>query len=221
MSFAVSWPRTTRTCQPGKEFRERISVIDRELKRSLGQMMHGVQVVGAQNSEIQRLYCSHWVSQVSFDEPIVMASISPRHDTYPLIEASSCFSVSILAGDQVGIGQYFSYPGRKFHHLASEYVTSWRARPDKPELPVIVDAVAWMRCEVEDRHQLSDHTIFFARVTDVMPGRLGVAPLTYSSRLGWRIASEKAREPGVSVRDALLQRLEAAGLETDFEPGDE
>jgi hypothetical protein len=30
--------------------------------------------------------------------------------------------VSNLAGDQVDIGQYFSYPGRKFKHVASEWI---------------------------------------------------------------------------------------------------
>lgn len=193
-------------------------MIDRDLKRSLGQMMHGVQVVGAQADGRQRLYCSHWVTQVSFEEPIVMASVSPRHDTFALIEQSGCFSVSLLAGDQVDVGQYFSYPGRKFHHLASEYVTTWTPDATTPDVPAIVDAIAWLRCVVEDRKDVSDHVLFFARVTHVMPGRLGRPPLTYSSRLGWRIASEKAREPGVSVRDRLLKRLAAAGLETEFEP---
>ena len=51
-------------------------MIDRELKRTLGQMMHGVQVVGAAHDGVVRAYCSHWVSQVSFEEPIVLASVS-------------------------------------------------------------------------------------------------------------------------------------------------
>lgn len=190
-------------------------MIDRELKRSLGQMMHGVQVVGAEVDGVQRLYCSHWVTQVSFDEPLVMASVSPRHDTFPLIESSGVFSVSLLAGDQVGVGQYFSYPGRKFHHIAHEYVTTWNL--ETGSLPVVVDAIAWLRCAVVDRKDVADHVLFFATVTDVMPGRLGQPPLTYSSRQGWRIASERAREPGTSVRDALLERLAAAGFDSSFE----
>ncbi|MDH4148829.1 MAG: hypothetical protein OEY23_27050, partial [Acidimicrobiia bacterium] len=60
-------------------------MIDRELKRSLGQMMKGVQVVGASHEGVQRAYTSHWVCQVSFEEPILMASVSPKHDTHPLI----------------------------------------------------------------------------------------------------------------------------------------
>jgi flavin reductase (DIM6/NTAB) family NADH-FMN oxidoreductase RutF len=184
-------------------------MIDPVIKRCLGQMMHGVQVVGASWEGVSRAYTSHWVTQVSFAEPIVMASVSPRHDTYRLMIESRLFSVSILAGDQVGAGQYFSYPGRKFHYVADEFLASWG--PDG--LPVVRDAVAWLRCEIFDHKDLVDHRLCFARVTDVQGGRLREPPLTYSSRLGWRIASEKAREPGTSIRDELLERVRAAGFD--------
>ena len=191
-------------------------MIDRELKRSLGQMMKGVQVVGAAHDGLVRAYTSHWVCQVSFDEPIVMASVSPKHDTYPLIRASGRFAVSILAGDQVAAGQYFSYPGRKFHHLAGELIEL-----NPSGLPVVVDSIAWLECEVFEVKEgwadgtPADHHLFFARVVEVGPGRLKEPPLLYSSRLGWRIAGEKAREPGVSIRDQLLERLAASGLADD------
>lgn len=184
-------------------------MIDPVLKRSLGQMMHGVQVVGAHHDGVSRAYCSHWVSQVSFEEPIVMASVSPKHDTFPLIEATGEFAVSVLAGDQVAAGQYFSYPGRKFHHLAGEFLDEFPGT----HLPVVRDAIAWLRCRVFDTKDMIDHRLFFARVEAVQPGRLREPPLLYSSRLGWRIAGEKAREPGTSVRDALLARLAEAGFD--------
>jgi len=193
-------------------------MIDQTLKRSLGQMMHGVQVVGAHHDGVSRAYCSHWVSQVSFEEPILMASVSPKHDTYPLILASGAFAVSVLAGDQVAAGQYFSYPGRKFRYLADEFLDVF---PDTA-LPVVRNAIAWLRCEVCDTKDMPDHRLFFARVVAVQPGRLKEPPLLYSSRLGWRIAGDKAREPSTSVRDALLQRLADAGFDASDEPeGDE
>ncbi len=192
-------------------------MIDPTLKRSLGQMMHGVQVVGAHHAGVSRAYCSHWVSQVSFEEPIVMASVSPKHDTFPLIEASGAFAVSILAGDQVAAGQYFSYPGRKFRYLADEFLDTFPGT----DVPVVRDAIAWLHCSVFDTKDMPDHRLFFARVEAVQPGRLKEPPLLYSSRLGWRIAGDKAREPGSSVRDALLQRLADAGFDaTDDESDD-
>ena len=178
-------------------------MIDRHLKRSLGQMMKGVQVIGSAHEGLMRCYTSHWLSQVSFDEPIVMASVSPKHDTHPLMVASGRFSASLLAGDQVEQGQYFSYPGRRFKYVGADYLDEWQG------LPGDANAIAGLCCEIEDRLERYDHDIFFARVTDVAEGRLKAPPLLYSSRLGWRVTGEPAREPGESVRDRLLARLEA------------
>lgn len=184
-------------------------MIDPTIKRSLGQMMKGVQVVGAHHDGVTRAYCSHWVCQVSFEEPIVMASVSPKHDTYPLLRDSGEFAVSILAGDQVDVGQYFSYPGRKFRYIASEYLETIPGT----NLPVVRNSIAWLRCQTFDSKPMVDHELFFARVTEVGAGRLREPPLLYSSRLGWRVTGDKARTPGRSVRDELLQRLADAGFD--------
>ncbi len=177
-------------------------MIDRELKRSLGQMVRGVQVVGAAHDGVVRAFTSHWVGQVSFTEPIVMASVSPKHDTHPLITASGRFSVSILAGDQVEAGQYFGYPGHRMRYVADEHLRTEHG------LPVVADAVAWMVCEIE-RSDVGtyDHDLFFARVTAAGTGRLDQPPLLYSSRHGWRVTGPRAREPGTSIRDRLLARV--------------
>jgi flavin reductase (DIM6/NTAB) family NADH-FMN oxidoreductase RutF len=178
-------------------------VIDRETKRSLGQMMKGVQVVGAAHDGVRRAYTSHWVCQVSFEEPVLMASVSPKHDTHPLIVASGRFSVSILAGDQIEQGQYFSYPGHKMRYVADDYLD------ERAGLPYVRDCVAWLECAVEDTIAgRYDHDLFFARVVGVAEGRLGEPPLLYSSRLGWRAAGQRVRERGDSVRDRLLARLD-------------
>lgn len=196
-------------------------MIDQTLKRCLGQMIKGVQVVGAVHEGVARAYCSHWVCQVSFEQPILLASVSPKHDTHPLIVGSGRFTVSILAADQIGAAQYFSYPGRKFRNVADELITVTDGRVRVP------DSIAWLDCQVVDRvGELPgagplDHDLFFARVTSVEEGRLGEAPLLYSSRLGWRATGDKAREPGVSIRDELLARLEGVDAQRDGTGGAE
>lgn len=183
-------------------------MIDRELKRALGQMAKGVQVVASRHDGVTRAYTSHWVCQISFEEPVLLASVSPKHDTHPLIVASGWFSVSVLAGDQVEEGQYFSYPGRRFQHAFGEYLT------ETDGVPHVANCMSWLRCEVTQRLDLGlDHDIFVARVTHSGVVRLKADALVYSSRAGWRVASEKARSPGESVRDRLLDRLAELGLE--------
>ncbi|MFN8038154.1 MAG: flavin reductase family protein [Acidimicrobiales bacterium] len=191
-------------------------MIDRDLKRCLGRLVEGVQVVAATHGGLTRAYCSHWVSQVSFDEPLVLASVSPRHDTHPLIVGAGWFSVSLLAGDQVEAGQYFSYPGHRFKYVADEHLAT---APDGT--PYVVGSIAWLRCEVVDRVAALgghdgfaplplDHELVFARVTAVGEGRLDAPALLYSSRKGWRIEGDKARTAGDSVRDRLLARVAQA-----------
>jgi flavin reductase (DIM6/NTAB) family NADH-FMN oxidoreductase RutF len=181
-------------------------VIDPTVKRCLGQMIKGVQVVGAAHGGTARAYTSHWVTQVSFEEPVVLASVSPKHDTHPLLVASGRFSVSVLAADQLLEGQYFSYPGRKFRHVATELLEL-----DAEGLPVVPNSIAWLTCEVLERIERFDHDLFLATVSRVRPGRLGQPPLLYSARHGWRVTGPNARERGVSVRDRLLARVAALG----------
>jgi flavin reductase (DIM6/NTAB) family NADH-FMN oxidoreductase RutF len=185
-------------------------MIDPKLKRALGQMAKGVEVVACRHDGVTRAYTSHWVTQVAFEEPIVMASVSPKHDTHPLIAAEGWFSVSVLAGDQVDAGQYFSYPGRKFRYLADEFLTE-----SETGVPYVRDCLAWFRADVFERKPMADHELFFARITEYGYGRLKEPPLIYSSRHGWRIAADKARPPGVSIRDSLLERLAAMGVEVN------
>lgn len=190
-------------------------VIDPKLKRALGQAAKGVEIVAATHDGVTRGYTSHWVSQIAFEEPIVMASVSPKHDTYPLMIASGAFTVSFLAGDQIDIGQYFSYPAHRFHYIAPEYLTEVNGHP------VVPDSLSWIHCEIFETKEMGDHVLLFARVADFGYGRLKESPLIYSSRHGWRVANDKARTPGESPRDALLARVAAAGFDTSAAGSDE
>lgn len=116
--------------------------------------------------------------------------------------ASGRFSVSILAADQLVAGQYFSYPGRRFRHVAAELLELV-----DDGLPVVPVSIAWFTCRVDERIQRYDHDLFLATVTRVRTGRLGEPPLLYSARHGWRVTGPNARERGVSVRDQLLARV--------------
>ena len=165
-------------------------------------MIKGVQVVAATHNGLTRAYTSHWVSQVSFEEPIVMASVSPKHDTYPLMIESGEFTVSLLAADQISEGQYFSYPGHKFKYAAPEYIEH-----DDAGKPFVPNSIAWLQCETFDRIERFDHDLVLATVVSVREGRLGEPPLLYSARHGWRITGDNAREKGQSIRDELLARV--------------
>jgi flavin reductase (DIM6/NTAB) family NADH-FMN oxidoreductase RutF len=176
-------------------------MIDRELKRILGQMTYGVSVVAATHEGITRAFTSTWTYQVSFDEPLIASSVSPKHDTTPILDAAGWYSVSMLAGDQVEEGQYFSYPGHRFRYVG-DYLTTTEG------VPHVRDCIGWLRADVVDRIEVRDHILLLGEVVGFGGGRLSEPALTYSSRKGWRVASAPARAPGTSVRDRLLAMLD-------------
>lgn len=179
-------------------------MIDRTLKRVIGQMTYGAYVVACRSGDVTRAYTSTWTFQLSFEEPIVAISVSPKHDTFPLIERERWFTVSILAGDQIEQAQYFSYPGHRFQHVADYLV-------DVDGRPVVDGCIGWLHCRVESSIQVRDHLLFVGHVEAVGEGRLDEPALTYSSRKGWKIADSSARRPGESVRDRLLQMIDETG----------
>jgi flavin reductase (DIM6/NTAB) family NADH-FMN oxidoreductase RutF len=79
--------------------------------------------------------------------------------------------VSVLAGDQIAEGQYFSYPGHKFKYALTEFVEV------REDLPYVPNSIAWLTCEVFKQTSMRDHELFFAEVTDVREGRLKEDPL--------------------------------------------
>ncbi|TMK54671.1 MAG: flavin reductase [Actinobacteria bacterium] len=184
-----------------------LPMIDPKLKRALGHMIKGVQVVGTAHDGVVRAYCSHWVGQVAFQEPIVMASVSPKHDTYPLLAARGVFTVSILAGDQVDVGQYFSYPGRRFRYVADEFLDMVDG------LPVVRDCIAWLRCDVFERKPMRDHELFFAEVTDYGYGRASPAngPASPASRSATSCSNASAPQATTSTPTSPTTRRSEMG----------
>jgi flavin reductase (DIM6/NTAB) family NADH-FMN oxidoreductase RutF len=113
--------------------------------------------------------------------------------------------VSVLAVDQISEAQYFSYPGRRFRYVAPEYLT------EQDGHPIVPGCISWFTCDVFEQVPMADHQLVFGRISATGLGRLDQPPLLYSSRHGWRATGGKAREPGTSIRDQLLARLEPAG----------
>lgn len=184
-------------------------MIEPRLKRVIGQMTYGAYVVAARSDGITRAYTSTWTYQLSFEEPVVAISVSPKHDTFPLIDRAGWFTASILAGDQIEQAQYFSYPGHRFRHIGDYLIDVGAGGGLGVEsVPVVDGCVGWLLCGVIERVPVRDHVVFVAEVVDVGEGRLREPALTYSSRKGWRIADTPARSEGESVRDRLLAMVE-------------
>ena len=164
-----------------------------------------------------RGYCSHWVCQISFDEPIVLASCSPKHDTHPLIVAdapirgvdSRCRSgrhrsVLLVPGPQVSL-----HGARVPRH--GRWVAG-RARCHR---------LARMRGVRSDARHVRSRSVFRRVSSPWAKGGSKRRRCCTRRASGWRAAGDAARQPGDSVRDRLLARLAELGVDAGDEDDDD
>jgi len=112
------------------------------------------------------------LTSLSLHPPLVSFNIAHAASAYEVIANSSRFVVNFLAHDQTELAVRFA--SRGVDRFAPP--TSWDRLPDGE--PVLLDAPAWMECEVVDRISVGDHLLVIGRAGQASVVR-GHAPLIY------------------------------------------
>jgi flavin reductase (DIM6/NTAB) family NADH-FMN oxidoreductase RutF len=135
-------------------------VMQKAWLQTLGKMVYGIYVLTTFHEEKVNGMIASWVSQVSYDPPMVMAAIHPNRYSHHLIMQSGFFALHILARNQADLLQRFkgSDPVAKFASI------SWvRGRNG---CPILKESLAYMECEVKTSCAPGNHTLFVAEIKD-------------------------------------------------------
>ena len=131
-----------------------------EWKEALGQMTYGIYVLTARVDDTINGMIASWVTQVSYDPPLVMVAIHPNRYSHGLVDQGRSFALHIIDQDQKEMLKIFKGPDpeKKFSNLAWE--------PGKTGAPVLKDCLAWLELIVQERHAPGNHTLFIGEVVD-------------------------------------------------------
>jgi flavin reductase (DIM6/NTAB) family NADH-FMN oxidoreductase RutF len=126
-------------------------------KVALRAINYGLYVVTARSGDELAAAGVNWLSQASFEPPLVMVGVKTDNDSHRLIDATGVFAVNVLAHDQLEIGKAFF----RTSTVEGDTINGYRFEPG-PETgsPLIVDLPYWFECKVSDRVRRGDHTIF-------------------------------------------------------------
>ncbi len=124
-------------------------------------LMHApvVIIAAAAEGELGGLTAA-WVTRVSHDPPLLIASIGHERYTYGLLRRSRYFSVSILHADQVDVGRHFGLQSRR-------EVDKWATVEYNllgGHTPALVRCAARFLCVTRDRLRTGDHDCFVGEV---------------------------------------------------------
>jgi 3-hydroxy-9,10-secoandrosta-1,3,5(10)-triene-9,17-dione monooxygenase reductase component len=110
---------------------------------------------------------------VSLDPPLVGFCVMTTSNTWPVIERSGSFGVSILADDQTDICRQLAKKGSdKFDGVP------WSPAPVTGS-PLLEGAVAHLDCDLEQQHLAGDHWIVVGRVRALDLHRSEADPLVF------------------------------------------
>lgn len=132
-------------------------------KLALRAINYGLYVLTARNGDDYGAGGVNWLSQASFDPPLVMAGVKADSGSAAIIGQTGVFAVNVLAGDQLDIGKAFfrstTVEDGKINGYAFE---------DGPETgaPLLTDLPYWFECRVTDTVARGDHTVFVAEVVN-------------------------------------------------------
>jgi flavin reductase (DIM6/NTAB) family NADH-FMN oxidoreductase RutF len=157
--------------------------LDAQAKETaLRQFTAGVYVLGSKGAgEAVNGMTATWISQVSFDPPLVAVVVEQDAHTRRLIDEGQVFSVNVVRADEHGeaIAGKFVKPARRAGNKLEdeEFFTG------ETGTPLLRRALSWVECRVTATHPAGDHVLYVGEVVGAGVNLEG-EPFTLA-QLGW------------------------------------
>src|SRR3954447_10978095 len=150
-----------------------------EKKTVLRSFTYGLYVVTCRHAGQDNAFTANWLTQVSFEPPLLALSVENDSVSLPLIRASGMFAVCVLSSEQretAGTwGRSLRRAPAKLEGFPWQPAIGAAAEDDGPL--ALADSLGWVTCAVESETPAGDSTLLVARVVDAHVQRSG-EPLT-------------------------------------------
>ena len=138
--------------------------MDQNLKKQvLRTFTYGLYAVSCSHAGEVNIFTANWLTQISFDPPLVAISVENTSKSLPMILQSRKCTINVFrSGDR---------------ELAGKLGKSALQHPDKLTnipfhlgengCPILEDALAWVSCAIRNTVEAGDSTLVIAEVVDV------------------------------------------------------
>ena len=139
--------------------------MDQQAKKTvLRQLTYGLYAVTAAHQGERGVFTANWLSQVSFEPPLVALSVEVESSTLPLIRGSGLFAICPFRSDQRELAGALGRPkaraGDKFETVGFAQVETLQG------IPALADALGYVVCRVQNEIAAGDSVLFLAEVVE-------------------------------------------------------
>ncbi len=152
---------------------------DQAKKAILRRIPYGLFVVGAADGQRINASTVNWLSQCSFQPPLVMVAIKKGTMLHELVDAGRVFSVNLLGKDQKGMAEHFFRPVAQ----VGDKLGDVHFHRGSTGAPVLEDALGFVECRVREIIAGGDHDIVVGEVVEAGLNHEG--PMLDLTDTGW------------------------------------
>jgi flavin reductase (DIM6/NTAB) family NADH-FMN oxidoreductase RutF len=133
---------------------------DERITQALEKISYGVSVVTVGRGSAENGLTVSWLSQVSFEPPMVMVAIAKLHYSEEFLRSTKNFVVNILGEDQGKIAAAFARESMAGDDKLKKVPT----KTADNGAAILSDAVAYIECEAAQFHTAGDHLLVIGKV---------------------------------------------------------
>ncbi|HMS11490.1 MAG: flavin reductase family protein [Microthrixaceae bacterium] len=132
-------------------------------KVALRAITYGLYVMTSSDGENVGAGGVNWLTQASFEPPLVAAGVKADSGLCAVIGTTGTFAVNVLADDQLDIAKAFF----RSTTVEGDLVNGHRfERGAISGAPILNEVPYWFECRVTDTIDRGDHTVFVAEVVN-------------------------------------------------------
>lgn len=131
-------------------------------KHALRTFTYGLYAVSCVEGATVNIFTANWLSQVSFEPPLVAVSVENTAKSLPMILHSRVFTINTLRAGQRGLAAQLGKSANQHPDKLAEIAYANGANG----CPILQDALAWVACEVRGTLEAGDSTLILAEVMD-------------------------------------------------------
>ena len=158
---AVAKSYAARLCLDFMQLFSTLMSLDLDAKKTLlRKIPHGLFICGVRDGDDVNGFTASWVTQGSFEPPLVVMGVRADSTSHGIIERTGCFSLNVLRADQKDLAAVFFKPqkamGGRFEAAPFQ--------EGELGLPLLEDAIGGVECSVIGQLKHGDHTVFVGEV---------------------------------------------------------
>ena len=132
-------------------------------KTTLRMIPYGLYVLTAASGDRVAAATVNWVTQASFEPPLVAVGVKTDSHAHALIKESGAFALNVLGKGQQALAYTFFKPADR----QGQTISGEPFRPGTTGAPILGSTPAFIECTLEATVEKGDHSVFVGKVVDV------------------------------------------------------